>query len=73
MKLNQVRLMAKKHGIKSVGKTKTYLIREIQLKEGNFGCFGTATDYCDQMACCFRPICLDNNKVKASASIISFK
>ena len=73
MKLNQVRQMAKKHGIISVGKTKAYLIREIQVKEGNFDCFGTAMDYCDQLTCCFRPICLNDNKVKASASIISPK
>jgi len=71
MKINEVRKMANKHGIKSFGKTKTSLIREIQLEEGNFDCFGTAIDYCDQVTCCFRSICLSNNKVKASASIIS--
>jgi len=73
MKLNEVQKMAKKHGITSFGKTKANLIREIQLEEGNFDCFGTAIGYCDQVTCCFRSTCLNNNKVKASASIISLK
>lgn len=30
------------------------LIMEIQRMEGNFPCFGTAVDYCDQWKCCFR-------------------
>jgi hypothetical protein len=37
------------------------LIREIQKAEGNFDCFKTASDYCDQWACCFRTDCLGNN------------
>ena len=73
MKLNEVQKMAKQHGIESFGKTKASLIHEIQLEEGNFACFGTALGYCDQMSCCFRSICLNKNKVKASASIISLK
>ena len=52
MKFNQVQKMAAKYGIKSVGKTKVNLIREIQVAEGNFGCFGTAKDYCDQLRSC---------------------
>lgn len=35
------------------------LIRKIQRKEGNFGCFGTALNYCDQSQCCFREDCLN--------------
>ena len=57
MKMNEVRAMAKKLDIKSFGKTKTALIREIQLKEGNFDCFGTAGDYCDRLDCLFRSAC----------------
>ena len=67
MKFNEVQKMAAKYGIKSVGKTKANLIREIQVSEGNFGCFGTATDYCDQLDCCFYDICLDGNKAKTSS------
>ena len=62
MKFNEVKKMASKYGIKSVGN----LIREIQVAEGNFGCFGTAKDYCDQLDCCFYAICLGGNKVKTS-------
>jgi len=73
MKLNEIRKMAKRHGIESVGKTKADLIREIQVQEGNFDCFGTAMGYCDQMSCCFRPICLNGNKATASFAIICRK
>ncbi len=58
MKMNEVRAMAKKLGIKSFGKSKEALIREIQLKEGNFDCFATAGDYCDRLDCLFRSACL---------------
>ena len=66
MKFNEVQKMALKYGIKSVGKTKVNLIREIQVAEGNQDCFGTAIDYCDQLDCCFYAICLDSNKAKTS-------
>jgi len=59
MKMQEIRLMAKKLGVNSFGKTKTELIREIQRKEGYFGCFGTAEDYCDQLECLFRSPCLE--------------
>ncbi|NLI82160.1 MAG: hypothetical protein GX443_10820 [Deltaproteobacteria bacterium] len=36
----------------------TPLYRKRQLAEGNFDCFGTASDYCDQHACTYRQICL---------------
>jgi len=62
MKMQEVRAMAKSKGVKSFGKTKTQLIRDIQLKEGNFDCYGTAVDYCDQTECCFRSSCLEDSK-----------
>jgi hypothetical protein len=58
MKMQEIRLMAKKLGVNSFGKTKTELIREIQRKEGYFDCFGTAEDHCDQLECLFRSPCL---------------
>ena len=58
MKMNEVRAMAKKLDIKSFGKSKAALIKEIQLKEGNFDCFGTAGGYCDRDDCVFRAACL---------------
>jgi hypothetical protein len=64
MKMQEVRTMAKKMGINSFGKSKAELIRDIQRKEGNFDCYGTAGDYCDQEACLFRSSCLNENKEK---------
>ena len=64
MKMQKLRIIAKTHGINSFGKTKINLIHEIQRAEGNFDCFGTAVDYCDQEDCRFRSICLPGDKVK---------
>jgi len=59
MKMQEVRAIAKFWGLKDTfGLSKTELIRRIQRAEGNFDCFGTATDYCDQSQCCFREDCL---------------
>lgn len=52
---------AKALGIKKVNIKKLELIREMQKKEGNFPCFGTATDFCDQNYCCFREDCMGKN------------
>ncbi len=59
MKMQEVRAKAKAMGLKNTfGLTKTELIHMIQRAEGNFDCFGSATDYCDQFQCCFREDCL---------------
>lgn len=58
MKMQEIRSMAKQLGINSYGKARTDLIHQIQRAEGNYECFGTAGDYCDQSGCCFRAICL---------------
>jgi hypothetical protein len=58
MKMNEVRAMAKNLEIKTFGKSKAALIKEIQRKEGNFDCFGSAADYCDRHDCLFRSSCL---------------
>jgi len=59
MKMREIRAMAKFWGLKDTfGLSKAELIRRIQVAEGNFDCFGTATDYCDQFQCCFREDCL---------------
>lgn len=64
MTMAEVFRKARSLGIKSrVGIKKLDLIREIQLKEGNFPCFGTAAaGYCDQWLCCFRGDCLGDGK-----------
>jgi len=58
MKMNDVVKRAKKLGIKAKAVKKGDLIRQIQRAEGNFDCFGTALDFCDQWKCCFREDCL---------------
>lgn len=58
MTVKELRLMAKELNIKYVGQRKADLIRQIQKAEGNFDCFGTAVDGCDQLQCLFRDDCL---------------
>jgi hypothetical protein len=58
MKMDEIRVKAKALGIKTKGMKKIDLIRQIQKTEGNFDCFGSAKDYCDQRNCCFREDCL---------------
>lgn len=59
MRLSEIEKKAKGLGIKDTWKlSKKDLVRTIQLKEGNFDCFGTAAGNCDQMSCCWRPDCI---------------
>ncbi|MFA5356086.1 MAG: SAP domain-containing protein [Candidatus Omnitrophota bacterium] len=59
MKLTEVQRKARKLGIKDTWKyTKKQLIKEIQRREGNFDCFGTAYKECDQDICCWKEDCL---------------
>lgn len=58
MNFKEIQKMAKRYKIKTEKKNKVELIREIQRAEGNFDCFGTAGDYCDQTECLFRELCL---------------
>jgi hypothetical protein len=63
MALKELKEKAKNLGIKpKIGMKKVDLIRSIQTAEGNFSCFGTAKDYCDQMSCCWREDCLPVSK-----------
>lgn len=58
MKLEEIRSIAKSHGIKLNKLSKTELIKSIQTDEGNFDCFATAYDgVCDQMNCLWREDC----------------
>lgn len=60
MKLQEIRAIAKQHQINSSGLSKIELIHEIQRKEGNPDCFGTAYDgVCDQLGCLWREDCFD--------------
>ena len=38
------------------------VIHRKQLKEGNFDCFGKASEYCDQFACKYRELCLSKDQ-----------
>jgi hypothetical protein len=59
MKMEEVRAKANALGLKKTfGLTKVELIRKVQKAEGNFDCYGTAKDYCDQLQCSFREDCL---------------
>ena len=60
MTVKELQKVAKAMGIKTTGLRKAEMIREIQRTEGNFDCFGSAIDYCDQMNCLFRKDCLSS-------------
>ena len=62
MTLADVKVRAKGLGIKAGNKKKVELIHAIQLTEGNFDCFGTAINSCDQGGCCFMKDCLTMSK-----------
>ncbi|MBW1982030.1 MAG: Rho termination factor N-terminal domain-containing protein [Deltaproteobacteria bacterium] len=58
MTVRELQKMAREMGVKTSGLKKADLIRTIQTAEGNFDCFGTAGDFCDQVNCLFRSDCL---------------
>ncbi|MFA5411644.1 MAG: SAP domain-containing protein [Candidatus Omnitrophota bacterium] len=59
MRLSEIEKKAKGLGLKDTWKlSKPDLIKAIQRKEGNFDCFGTARNYCDQAGCAWRSDCL---------------
>ncbi|MDH5472292.1 MAG: Rho termination factor N-terminal domain-containing protein [Gammaproteobacteria bacterium] len=59
MLVQEIRAIAKNHGIKTTRMKKSDMIRSIQIAEGNFDCFSTAENgYCDQNTCLWRNDCL---------------
>lgn len=59
MKLSDIEKKAQSLGIRTTWKfSKREIIRDIQRKEGNFECFGTAKGGCNQLACCWREDCI---------------
>lgn len=58
MNVQEVREMAKELGVSPGKMKKPELIRSIQAKEGNFPCFQSAADNCDQLSCRWRNDCL---------------
>lgn len=66
--MQEIRLIAKNHGIKTSRITKQNLIKEIQTSEGNFDCFATPLlGECDQTECIWRDDCLTQSKKQAVA------
>lgn len=63
MNMQDVRERAKDYGIKTSHMSKLKLIQAIQLTEGNFNCFASASDgECDQMGCTWREDCFSAAK-----------
>jgi hypothetical protein len=59
MRLSEIEKKARNLGIKDTWRlSKRDMIRNIQRKEGNFDCFGTARGNCDQWACCWKVECI---------------
>jgi len=56
--VKELKVMARDLGVGTSRLHKAELVKAIQLAEGNFDCFGTAEDYCDQLNCLFRMDCL---------------
>ena len=71
MNMNEIREKAKELGILASKMKKTDLIRAIQDKEGNFPCFETAKDYCNQLACAWRNACLPQEAPKKTKAKVS--
>lgn len=65
MKIMEIRDIAKSYGITPENIFKTELIKTIQLKEGNFDCYGTAYDgICDQVGCRWREDCFEASRLE---------
>jgi hypothetical protein len=65
MQIMEIRDIARAHGIQPDHIFKTELIRTIQIKEGNFDCYGTAYDgICDQPECCWREDCFEAARIE---------
>ena len=65
MRMSEIHKIAKKMGIKSFGKKKVDLIREIQEKEGNIPCFGTdRVKNCNEINCLWRDDCIELTRLK---------
>lgn len=62
MNLEEIRTIAKSHSIKTGRLSKISLIKTIQLGEGNFDCYSTATQgECDQGGCSWREDCFESS------------
>ena len=68
MQMQEIRAIAKDHGIKTSRMSKQNLIKAIQLTEGNFDCFASAVSgECDQQDCKWRKDCLTMSQKQPSS------
>ncbi len=65
MKTKKIRQKAAELGLEAGDMKQVDLIRNIQIKEGNFPCFGTGRESCDQINCCWRGDCLSTEQRNA--------
>ncbi|NLD92434.1 MAG: SAP domain-containing protein [Fibrobacter sp.] len=56
--ITEIKKKAKAMGISNSRLEKEELVHAIQESEGNFPCYKTANDFCDQVECCWREDCL---------------
>jgi len=65
--MKEIRKMARQLGVNSTRMRKGDLIRTIQLAEGNYDCYGTATEEeCDQEECLWREDCFRDSVAEES-------
>ena len=62
--MHAMRVNSRKPDLNPVKKTKADFIRALQSKEGNFPCFETANNFCDQIDCCWRSACLSGDNLE---------
>ena len=68
MTLQEIRSIAKAHNIPTGKLSKVMLIKSIQLEEGNFDCFGSASlGICDQLDCSWRDDCFRAARLESEA------
>ena len=59
MRLSEIEKKAKSLGIRDTWRlSKKELIKTIQRKEGNFDCFASARNHCEQTSCSWRTDCI---------------
>lgn len=62
MKMDDIRAIARSHGVHAGRRSKTDLVRAIQSDEGNFDCYGTASlGECEQNECLWREDCFESS------------
>jgi len=67
MKMNEIRKIAMTQGIQPKKPPKAALVKAIQLNEGNFDCFGSATaGICDQTGCIWNEDCIKQSVTNAA-------